>query len=326
MAKGEGVKKLRRVFDTYLLIRDGEAVTKQQLVDKLNVSPDTIKNYVAELKRNFYVDIKNDGKRYIIKNGGDFEGLQNDNKISTDDLISAEDVILVISALIQSNAFMETKMSIIRNSLLKALPPKEAKKLKDMLVFDRKGDGKDRMIEENVKKIRSAIATEKKISFTYRDHEDKNKKYTMIPYSFAYDLGKYYIIGKRDDKETLSHMRIDRIISLEVLVDVPGKKEEKFNVYNYLKKTWYMFGGEETKVVVRFLKKCKKVVTERNMSFGDIVSEDDEYFDYEFTCNGTKGIKLWLMGFGGEAEVLEPESLRNEIKKSVKEMMKIYSH
>lgn len=325
MAKGERGKKLRRVFDTYCLINEGKVVTKTELAGEFNVSLDTIKNYVSELRSYFNVEIKNDGKRYIIKDGGDFEALKNDNKISTDDLISADDVILVISALIQSNAFMETKMSIIRNSLLKELPPKEAKKLKDMLVFDRKGDGKDRSIEENVKKIRSAIATEKKISFTYRDYDDNIKRHTMIPYSFACDLGKYYIIGKRDDTKTLKHMRIDRIISLEVL-DVAGKKEEKFNVYDYLKKTWYMFGGEETKVVVRFLKGCKKLVLERNMSVGRIIREDNEYFDYEFTCNGTGGIKIWLMGLGGEAEVLEPESLRNEIKKSVEEMMKIYSH
>ncbi|WP_160360584.1 helix-turn-helix transcriptional regulator [Clostridium chromiireducens] len=325
MAKNEGAKKARRVFDTYCLINEGKAVTKIELAGELNVTPDTIKNYVSELRSYFNVDIKNDGKRYIIKDGGDFEALQNNNKISTDDLISADDVILVISSLIQSNAFMETKMSIIRNSLLKALPPKEAKKLKDMLVFDRIGDGKDRSIEENVKKIRSAIATEKKISFTYKDYEDKIERHTMIPYSFACDLGKYYIIGKRDDTKTLKHMRIDRIITLRVL-DEAGKKEEKFNVYNYLKKTWYMFGGEETKVVVRFIKKCKKLVLERNMSFGSIIREDEEYFDYEFICNGTGGIKIWLMGLGGEAEVLEPESLRNEIKKSVKEMMKIYSN
>lgn len=325
MAKDEGTKKLRRVFDTYLLIRKEEAVTKMELADKFGVSLDTIKNYVSELRRYFDVDIKNDGKRYIIKDGGDFEALKSNDKISTDDLISADDVILVISALIQSNAFMETKMSIIRNSLLKALPPKEAKKLKDMLFFDKRDNGKDRIIEENVKKIRNAIAKEKKISFSYKDYEDKIKQYTMIPYSFACDLGKYYIIGKRDDKETLSHMRIDRIITLKVL-DVTGKKEEKFNVYNYLKKTWYMFGGEETKVVVRFINKCKKLVLERNMSLGRIIREDEEYFDYEFICNGTGGIKIWLMGLGGEAEVLEPESLRNEIKKSVEEMMKIYNH
>lgn len=325
MPKEEKAKKVRRVFDTYRLINEGKAVTKRELADEFNVSLDTIKNYVSELKRYFNVDIENDGKRYIIKDSGDFEDLKNDNRISTDDLISADDVVLIISALIQSNAFMETKMSIIRNSLLKALPPKEAKKLKAMLVFDKTDNGKDRIIEENVKKIRSAIAKEKKISFTYKDYDDKIKKHTMIPYSFACDLGKYYIIGKRDDTKTLKHMRIDRIISLEV-TEVAGKKEEKFNVYNYLKKTWYMFGGEETKVLVRFLKKCKKVVIERNMSVGHIVREDDEYFDYEFICNGTKGIKLWLMGFGGEAEVLEPESLRNEMKKSVEEMIKIYSN
>lgn len=319
MAKGEGVKKLRRVFDTYLLIRKEEAVTKQQLADKFHVSLDTVKNDVSELRCCFNVDVENNGKRYIIEDDGDFSLLKSNH------LISADDIILIISALIHSNAFMETKMSVIIDSLIKMLSDKESKKIKDMLVFNKSENRENPAIIQYISMIRSAITQEKKISFTYKDYEDKIKRHKMIPYSFACDLGKYYIIGKRDDAETLKHMRIDRIINLKVLEE-SGKKEEKFNVYDYLKKTWYMFGGEETKVVVRFLKKCKKVVTERNMSFGHIVREEDEYFDYEFTCNGTKGIKLWLMGFGGEAEVLEPESLRNEIKKSVEEMMKIYSH
>jgi Predicted transcriptional regulator len=87
MPKDESAKKVRRVFDTYRLINEGKSVTKRELADEFNVTPDTIKNYVYELKRYFNVDIENDGKRYIIKDGGDFEDLKNDNRIRTDDLI-----------------------------------------------------------------------------------------------------------------------------------------------------------------------------------------------------------------------------------------------
>ncbi len=119
------------------------------------------------------------------------------------------------------------------------------------------------------------------------------------------------------------HFRIDRISSLCIL-DEEGKRLEEFNINDYMRKTWYMYGGQETKVVVKFTIGCKKVVTERNMAVGRIIEENDEYFIYEFICNGVKGIRIWLMGFGAEAEVLEPVKLRDEIREVVKNMAKKY--
>ena len=40
---------------------------------------------------------------------------------------------------------------------------------------------------------------------------------------------------------------------------------------------------------------------------------------------GLGEVKRWIMGYGSHAEVLEPESLRREIKEEVKKMQKIYS-
>ena len=57
-----------------------------------------------------------------------------------------------------------------------------------------------------------------------------------------------------------------------------------------------------------------------------MIEEHEEYFIYEFICNGINGIKLWLMGFGEEVEILAPMELREEIKESVFKMMKIYSN
>ncbi|WP_279233555.1 hypothetical protein [Clostridium estertheticum] len=41
--------------------------------------------------------------------------------------------------------------------------------------------------------------------------------------------------------------------------------ETKFNVYDYLKRTWYMYAGDETRVKVKFDKCCYKVVIEKGL-------------------------------------------------------------
>jgi len=311
--------KPRRLFETFFLIKTGEAKTKKDLANIFEITERAAHNYVQELNSEFYTDIHIQGgtDKYVILKEGLLGQLKRNYPLTSDD------VMLIISSLMQSQAFMETKMSIIKNSLLGLLPEEEGKKLKDMLYFEKTKDYDDQNIEFNITKIRKAITEEKKISFNYRNAKGEYKTHKITPYSFACELGKYYIIGKPENMEILTHLRIDRMIGVTILEE-SGKREEKFNVYNYLKKTWYMYGGTETKVVVRFENKCKPVVTERNMAEGRILEEDENFFKYEFICNGTKGIKLWLMGFGAEAEVLEPVKLREEIREDVKKISDIY--
>lgn len=315
-------KKSRCIFETFFLIKSGQATTKKELASFFNIKTvETIENYVNDLNSEFQTDIhiKKGTNNYIIEQEG-IMGLLKRNYP-----ITADDVMIILSSLIQSQSFMETKMSIIKNSLLDLLPEDESKKLRDMLYFEKRKDYDDQSIEFNMTKIRKAIAEEKKITFMYTNYEGNHKSYKIIPYSFACELGKYYIICKMEDRDSLSHLRIDRMGDVRILEE-EGKRLEEFNVYNYLKKTWYMYGGPETRVLVKFKNGCKKVVTERNMAEGRIVEEDEDYFTYEFICNGTMGIKLWLMGFGGEAEVLEPVEFREEIKETVEKMMKVYTH
>lgn len=311
--------KPRRLFETFSLIKSGQATNKDTLAEYFEISKDTVENYIDELNYEFEADIEfNRGKgMYVVKDDGILGQLKRNYPIT------ADDVMIILSSLMQSQPFMENKMSIIKNSLLGLLPENESKKLKDMLCFEKRKDFDDQSIEFNMIKIRKAIAEEKKITFMYTNYQGEHKSYKIIPYSFACELGKYYIICKVEDRDSLSHLRIDRMGDIRILEE-EGKRLGEFNVYNYLKKTWYMYGGAETRVLVRFQNQCKKVVTERNMAEGRIVEEGEDYFTYEFICNGTKGIKLWLMGFGGEAEVLEPMEFSDEIKETVESMIKTY--
>lgn len=312
-------KKSRCVFEIFALIKSGQATTKEEISQMFEMSPRNVQNYIKELNSEFLTDIhmKPGTNNYIVEQDGIMGLLKRNSPIT------ADDVVLIISSLVQSQSFMETKMAIIKNTLLGLLPEAEGKKLKDMLYFDKTNNFKEQIMEFNVTKLRKAIAEEKKVTFNYVTGSGDHKTYKIIPYSFACEFGKYYIIGKPESKDSLTHLRIDRMGDVRILEE-KGKKIDKFNVYDYLKKTWYMYSGPETRVIVKFQNNCKAVVTERNMAEGKILQEDGEYFLYEFICNGTYGIKLWLMGFGRGAEVIEPVELREEIKEEIMGMTKAY--
>ncbi len=43
-----------------------------------------------------------------------------------------------------------------------------------------------------------------------------------------------------------------------------------------------------------------------------------------FKTGGLEEVKRWVMQYGGHAEVLEPELLRNKMKQDIEAMKKIY--
>ncbi|MBX4271088.1 helix-turn-helix transcriptional regulator [Clostridium estertheticum] len=318
--------KSRKLLETFRLIKCKIATTPQEIADIFEILPDNIPNYVKELNEEWETDIIYDksDKIYKINDEDDVngDGILEANKYVQP--ITADDVNLILVSLIQSQTFMETKMAIIKNSLLGLLPKNEARKLKDMLYFEKNPNSDHQYIEFNVKNLRSAIAEEKKVSFSYISAVGNHKNHIIIPYSFACELGKYYIIGYEESKDCLIHFRIDRISNV-IILEEDGRRDSKFNVYDYLKRTWYMYGGDETRVKVKFDKCCYKVVTEKSLLEGSLIEENEDYFVYEFVCNGTYGIKLWIMGFGADAEVIEPVEFREEIIDSIRKMNKVYS-
>ncbi|WP_171011341.1 helix-turn-helix transcriptional regulator [Haloimpatiens lingqiaonensis] len=311
--------KSRKLLEMFRLIKSGEITTKEELSNIFEVSPKTIGNYKRELEEEWDAEIIYDKSeaKYVIEREG-ILGL-----LKATQPITADDVNLILATLIESQNFMETKMNIIKKGLLGLLPEEEAEKLGKMLHSEKPSNCNDQPIVFNLNKIRRAIAYENKIEFTYRSAAGNHRNHKIIPYSFACEFGKYYIIGKPEDKEKLVHFRLDRIGKVTILDEI-GVRSDEFNVYDYLKKTWYMYGGEETKIKVKFNKEFYNVVTEKNMIEGRLIEETDEYFIYQFVANGTLGIKLWILGFGAGAEVLEPYELREEFENIAKEMMKIY--
>lgn len=310
--------KQRKVFETFRLIKSGEVKTKTELADILEVDERTVFNYLKELRNVWEVDVNYDEEKekFIIEHDGILGMLKYTNPLT------AEDVNLILASLVQSNAFMETRMKIIQNSLLNILPDREAQVLK-RTVFTEKPCANDQHIFNHIGIIRKAMMENSKVTLRYISGSGERKVLKAVPYSFAYDIGKYYLIAQIDGEDKLRHFRIDRIKEVKILEE-QSKCLERFNVEQYLKRTWYMYAGEETKILVKFKNCAYTVVTERNMADGSLVERNEDHFTYEFISNGTNGIKLWLLGFGADAEVLEPIELRNEMKEIITEMMSNY--
>ena len=90
-------------------------------------------------------------------------------------------------------------------------------------------------------------------------------------------------------------------------------------------KSWRVMRGEETEVVVKFDAKIAPLIKEVDWHPTQCVEDlPDGTILYTVTVAGTKEIGFWILSYGHHAEVISPESLREEIAATVDKMYQRY--
>ena len=83
-----------------------------------------------------------------------------------------------------------------------------------------------------------------------------------------------------------------------------------------------MYGGDLQRVLIKFYGENPEPITDR-LPTATIIEQGADYFIIKTEVYG-KGILMWLLSQGKKVELLSPESLRLEMKESIKEMLKLY--
>ena len=191
-------------------------------------------------------------------------------------------------------------------------------------------------VMDSIAAIDDAIAKGKKIAFSYLQygidfklHPKRNLRYVVSPYQMINNKGKYYLIGNFDDHDDVSHYRLDRITDVEILKEnrKPMKTikglEKGFNIQEYISEHVYMYSGESERFKLRTNENMMDTLID---SFGkDFRVEFGEGSDIIVTlkCN-PNALFYWAMQYGNNVEVLEPESMRERIKKTSLAVYKKY--
>jgi predicted DNA-binding transcriptional regulator YafY len=137
--------------------------------------------------------------------------------------------------------------------------------------------------------------------------------------------GTFYLIGLCHVREEVRIFALDRIKMLSQ-TDERFEIPEDFDLENFLKPSFGVFQGEPVKVKIWFSADIAGYIKEKIWHESqEIHSQDDGSFIFDAEVAGTDEIKFWVMNWGSHALVLEPESLRNEIRAEAEVMVKKYS-
>lgn len=190
----------------------------------------------------------------------------------------------------------------------------------------------------NIDQINSAIEQGKKIKFTYskkllregRQIITESKERVVSPYAMTWQFDYYYLIGNYDKYDNLMNLRIDRIHKVEI-TDEPIRHfsevsdyRDSFDVADYTKKLFGMFGGNMQEVKLRCSNKILEQVTDR---FGDsifITNVTDATFDFTVKAAVSDALVTWITNYSDMIEVIRPQELRDKIVDRANEILKVY--
>ena len=247
----------------------------------------------------------------------------NENKIGyylKDRLFQHSEVLLLCNAVHASHFIPDKASKDLVNKLLSCQSRyKRNDYFKNVyLPNKKKKDNKQFLL--NIEQISRAINEKKVIKFNYT-HYDINKKlvntrddaYYRSPYFLVVNGDRVYMVGKCKNHDSLSHFRVDRMKDIELVDEYYLRLPKNLDAYTYANNKIYMFSGDETGVTLRCDKKALDVIID---TFGkDVMLADEGETFTVYTKCGKEDIVKFCLQYVESVELLEPLSLRQEVRK-----------
>lgn len=197
--------------------------------------------------------------------------------------------------------------------------------IKDRLVLEEIPEGL-----EYLQTIINAIKNNIVLRMTHQGFDASSPKTNDIePYCLKVFRQRWYLLGKKhQNTEGLRIYALDRIINLEETKQ-SFKTDPSFNAADFFKNYFGVFIGENEQPVRIVLRAHGKIMISlmkslpKHPSQKEIATEKN-YSDFEYFLVPSKDFLHDILKEGDDLEVLEPQSLRNEIKKTLRSSLKRY--
>lgn len=169
--------------------------------------------------------------------------------------------------------------------------------------------------------INKAINNNKQISFQYYDYtglkkkvlKNKGETYKLSPYHLVWNGDYYYVLGYSEKRGKVISFRVERIANTPKILEKDCiSKPKDFDLNEFTKSVFFMFGGERITVNLRCDNSLMKTIIDR---FGEDVTTlayDMESFRVVVDVEASPTFYGWIFGFGGKIEILSPKCVKEE--------------
>jgi predicted DNA-binding transcriptional regulator YafY len=162
----------------------------------------------------------------------------------------------------------------------------------------------------------------------YAIGRDKEEERVIEPYGLMLSWGHWYCVGRSRERNAMRVFRVDRMKDVTL---VEGKRSDfavpkSFRIGAYLNRApWELSDGKAITARVRFaFPQSRWVIGE---GLGKVVKAmtDDGGAELEFAVRNADAFVRWLLPLGNAAEVISPQSLREELAATRAAVRKLYA-
>lgn len=237
---------------------------------------------------------------------------------------------------VQASRFVTTKKSRELISKLETLTSRsEAGQLHRQVVVAERGKSSNEQIYYNVDEIYAAMAADCTIRFQYFEWSVQKQMvprkngayYEVSPWLLTWEDENYYLIAYDSTAEILKYYRVDKMMHLTVC-ETPREGQAAFDaldIAGFAKKTFGMFAGDETTVVLQCDTSLTGVMIDR---FGLGVAMrpvDDGQIRVRANVAVSRQFFGWLTGLGSGVQIVSPPEIRTQYQQYLQDILERYS-
>ena len=330
--------KNQRILDIYVRLCEGKVIHKETEAQNFGVDARSIQRDIDDIRSflaNYQQDHTSDTREIIYnrkQKGFTMTGL-------TEKVMSNSEILAVSKILLESRAFTKKEIDRILNKMISGCVSLQNIKLVSDLIANEKHHYIELRNKSNIQEILWDIGLDIKkntlIEITYEKQVSaKETVHRLIePAAVLFSEYYFYLIGYIVEKEEngcyihkFEHpavFRLDRIQKYHS-TDIKFRKAyaNRFEEGEFRKRVQFMYPGKLTHLQLKFTGRNIEAILDR-LPTARVTSENNDSYILEADVYG-KGILMWLLSQGTSIEILRPESLRQEMKAILIEMLEKY--
>lgn len=233
---------------------------------------------------------------------------------------------------VQSSCFITRRKSDALIRKLETLASlHQASQLQRQVYVDRRVKTMNESIYYNVDALHTAISRAREITFRYFDYDISKQKvfrhdgaqYRVSPYSLVWNSENYYLVAYDDTQGQMRHYRVDKMSDIAV-TQARRQGPAAFDVADYARRHFGMFGGTEASVTLRFDRRLVGVVLDR---FGQdvlLIPDGEEHFTVTLPLVVSPQFFGWLFGLGDAVKLLGPPAAVQALRDQISAVEKLY--
>lgn len=302
-----------RLLSMILIISKKGRVTGKELAEHFEVSLRTVYRDIDKLC---------EAGLPIASEGGKGGGFYMMEYFSPESIALKKDEMLTLKALMDNLGFLFGRNGQFNDILAKfeAAEPKN-KAVKDMLTINMSHFSMEKELKEYLHLISRAIDDCLSLELEYINRRHEYEKREVLPYYIDFSSGEWYLVGFCKVRNAFRRFKLVRIRGIK---QGKGFIKQELSIQDINRIIREDYGKKSIRVLIKFSERIGAHLKEYFPE--DIIkSQEDGSFLVEDRFPHEDGLIRFLLGFGNECEVLEPEYLRVEIRKYLTEMLQKYN-